>query len=46
MVRCNHVEASQSGRKQDFRNVSVDAIYEINEEQGLGKLISLATPPK
>lgn len=35
-----------SGLKQDFQNVSADAIYEINEEHGLRKLMSLPPPAK
>jgi hypothetical protein len=32
--------------KQEFQNISADAIYEINEEQGLRKLTALPTPSK
>jgi hypothetical protein len=35
-----------SGLKQKFQNVSADAIYEINEEQGLRKLAPLPAPSK
>ncbi len=35
-----------SGVKQEFENVPADAIYEINEEQGLHKLMPLAPPAK
>ncbi|PWU09618.1 MAG: CRTAC1 family protein [Verrucomicrobia bacterium] len=35
-----------SGRKQEFLNVPADAIYEINEERGLHKLMSLPAPSK
>ena len=33
-----------SGRKQEFQSVPGDAIYEINEELGLHKLIQLSAP--
>ena len=33
-----------SGRKQEFQNIPADAIYEINEESGLHKLIPFAAP--
>jgi hypothetical protein len=35
-----------SGVKQEFHDVPADAIYEINEEQGLHKLMPLPTPSK
>ena len=35
-----------SGIKQQFQNVPADAIYELNEEQGLRKLMQLPAPPK
>jgi enediyne biosynthesis protein E4 len=35
-----------SGIKQEFANVPADAIYEINEEQGLRKLMPLPAPSK
>ena len=35
-----------SGLKQEFLNVAADAIYEINEEQGLRKLMTLPAPSK
>jgi len=35
-----------SGLKQEFLNVAADAIYEINEEQGLRKLMPLPAPAK
>ena len=35
-----------SGRKQEFLNVAADAIYEINEELGLRKLMGLAPSSK
>ena len=35
-----------SGLKQEFQNISADAIYEINEEHGLKKLAPLPTPSK
>lgn len=34
----------RSGLKQEFQNIAADAIYEINEEQGLRKLMSLPAP--
>jgi len=35
-----------SGVRQEFRGIPADAIYEINEEQGLRKLMPLAAPSK
>jgi hypothetical protein len=35
-----------SGLKQEFLNVPADALYEINEEQGLRKLLTLRAPGK
>jgi hypothetical protein len=35
-----------SGKKQEFLNVPADAIYEINEEQGLKKLMQFEAQPK
>ena len=35
-----------SGIQQEFQNVPADAIYEINEEQGLRRLMQLPVPPK
>ena len=35
-----------SGMKQDFQNISADAVYEINEERGLKKLAPLPAPAK
>jgi hypothetical protein len=35
-----------SGVKQEFHDVPADAIYEINEEQGLRKLMPLPAPAK
>jgi hypothetical protein len=35
-----------SGAKQEFHNIAADAIYEINEEQGLKKLTALAGSSK
>jgi hypothetical protein len=35
-----------SGRKQEFQDVPADYIYEINEEQGLRKLMPFAPPSK
>ena len=35
-----------SGLKQEFKNVSGDAIYEIDEERGLRKLAPLPAPSK
>jgi hypothetical protein len=35
-----------SGVKQEFHDVPAGAIYEINEEQGLRKLMPLAAPSK
>jgi hypothetical protein len=35
-----------SGLKQEFLNVAADAIYEINEELGLRKLMNLPAPAK
>jgi hypothetical protein len=35
-----------SGAKQEFRNVAADAIYEIHEQMGLRKLMSLPAPSK
>jgi len=35
-----------SGLKQEFLNVAADAIYEINEEHGMRKLMPLPAPAK
>lgn len=35
-----------SGLKQQFENIPADAIYEVNEEQGLRRVMPLDVPSK